>query len=307
MAARSEDHILRDIGGRRVGGIADLGAELKRRIDELGDLVLDTVERQQAFAEVFDAFRPPHFDLFPLPDECAIAVSGHTIRIAGVIVDTANRQVVGQLVRTIGLDEGIASHDFLSLQQPYRDNGLTPVLLWRSFGFYDAVGVFAALVHAALQTGRWYWGRLGFEFISPRFRNDVRRWGRAVNSALGEPLDVSTLSEARQWALAGSTPPVVETTLEEIARAMPRARWAHFRGQSFGSYLGVVADANRLRFDQRIPLGRAIMLSGPDWWGFFPLRDVARRRQLELYARSKLRQVAAAAAPRGAAAGTSRG
>jgi hypothetical protein len=294
MATRTEVDVLSDIAARRAVGIADLGAELKQRVDELGDLVLDTVDRQHAFSEVFEAFRPPPFALFPLPDDCAIAVSSHAIRVSGVIVDTANRQVVGHLTRTIGLDERMATHDLLSLQQPYRDNALAPVLIQQSFSFYDEIGVFAAIVHASLLTGRWYWARLGFEFF-PSYRKAVARWGRAVNVALGTPLDVSAFSEARQWALAGATPPVVETSFEEITRAMPRAKWAHFGGQSFGSYLGVVADANRLRFDQRISLGRAIMLSGPDWWGFFPLQDVARRRQLELYLHARLRKVAARA------------
>jgi hypothetical protein len=296
MAARTEAQILADIAARRAAGIADLGVELRQRIDDLGNLVLDTVDRQAAFAEVFDAFRPPNFDLFPEPDQCAIAAAEHAIRVSGVIVDTANRQVVGHLVRTISLDSGIAEHDLLALQQPYRDNALTPVLIWQSFDFYDRIGLFAALVHAALQTGRWYWARLGFEFAHPRFRSSVGRWGRAVNAALGNPVDVSSFTEARQWALAGATPPVADTTFEEIARAMPRARWAHFRGQSLGSYLGIVAEANRLRFDQPISLGRAIMLSGPDWWGFFPLQDAARRQQLELYMLSRLRRLATAAA-----------
>lgn len=297
MAARTEAQILSDIATRQAGGIADLGADLRQRIDDLGNLVLDTVDRQAAFAEVFDAFRPPNFDLYPQPDECAIAAAGHVVRVSGVIVDTANRQLVGHLVRTISLDTRVAEHDLLALQQPYRDNALTPILIWQSFNFYDRVGLFAALVHAALQTGRWYWARLGFEFALPRFRSSVVRWGRAVNAALGSPVDVSTFTEARQWALAGSTPPLAETTFEEIARAMPRARWAHFRGQSFGSYLGIVADANRVRFDQPIPLGRAIMLSGPDWLGFFPLQDAARRQQLELYMLSRLRRMAGQAAP----------
>lgn len=299
MAARTEAQILADIAARRAGGIADLGADLRQRIDDLGNLVLDTVDRQEAFADVFDAFRPRNFDLYPQPDDCSIDVAGHEIRVSGVLVDTANRQVVGHLVRTINLDGRIAEHDLLVLQQPYRDNALTPVLIWQSFNVYDRIGLVAVLVNAGLQTGRWYWARLGFEFVLPRFRNRIGRWGRAVSAALGSPVDVSAFTEARQWALVGSTPPVIETTFEEIARAMPRARWAHFHGQSFGSYLGIVADANRLRFDQPIPLGRAIMLSGPDWLGFFPLRDGARRQQLEQYMLSRLRRLAAPGPPRG--------
>jgi hypothetical protein len=108
MATRSEADILSDINSRR-DSVTDLGAELKQRIDELGDLVLDTVDRQQAFSEVFAAFRPSRFDLYPLPDDCAIARTDHAIRVSGVIVDTANGQVVGQLARTIGLDEGLAT------------------------------------------------------------------------------------------------------------------------------------------------------------------------------------------------------
>lgn len=306
MAARTEAQILSGIAVRRAAGIPDLGAELRQRLDDLGSLVLDTVDRQQAFAEVFDALRPPNFDLFPEPDACVISQIGHVIRVTGVIVDTANGQVVGHLVRTISLDARIAEHDLLALQQPYRDHALTPVLIWQSFNFYDQLGLFAVLVHAALHTGRWYWARLGFEFALPRFRMSVGRWGRAVNAALGSPVDVSQFSEAREWALVGSTPPdahtaadVVETTFEEIARAMPRARWAHFGGQSFGSYLGIVAEANRVRFDQPIPLGRAIMLSGPDWLGFFPLQDSARRQQLEQYMLSRLRRLAKPPAPPG--------
>lgn len=292
MAARTEAQILRDIAARRASGIADLGAELRQRIDDLGSLDLDTVDRQQAFAEVFDAFKPPNFDLYPRPDDCEISVSGHLIRISGVIVDTANQQLVGEIVRTIALDTRLAEHNLLRLQQPYRDNALTPVLIWQSFNFYDQIGLLFVLVHAGLQTGRWYWARLGFESAGPTFRSRIQRWGRAVNAALGSPVDVSSFAEARQWALAGATPPIVDTTFEEIARAMPRARWAHFAGQSFGSYLGIVADANRLRFDEPIPLGRAIMLSGPDWRGFFPLQDPARRQQLELYMLNRLRRLA---------------
>jgi hypothetical protein len=148
------------------------------------------------------------------------------------------------------------------------------------------------VVRAALETGRWYWGRLGFEFVSLAERTALARWGRAVVRALGAAVDVSTTYEARQWALLGSTPPQIGTSLQAIAEAMPRSRFQHFNGLRIRDYLQLIAQANRLRFDQQIDLGRAIMLSGPDWQGWFPLHDAARRKQLEYYRDTKLRQAA---------------
>lgn len=289
----TEQQILAGITARRDRGIPDLGAELRRRISELGDLRLDTPERQRAFSEVFVAFTPPQFDLYALPDECAISVTDNTIQIVGLLVDTARRQCVGQLWRTITLDLRFANHDLMKLQQPYRANALAPVLINQSFAFYDSIGIIAVFVHAALETGRWYWGRLGFEFFNPAEARAVRRWGSAVVRALGLSVDVAGMREARQWALLGSTPPEVETSFEAIAQAMQQAHYRHFQGVPIADYLRLVAEANRLRFDQQIPLGRAIMLSGPDWHGIFHLFDNARRHQLEVYMRTKLRQAAA--------------
>ena len=48
--------------------ITDLGAELRQRIDELGEARLNTQARQNAFAEVIEAITPPNFDVFPYPD-----------------------------------------------------------------------------------------------------------------------------------------------------------------------------------------------------------------------------------------------
>lgn len=297
MGAQAEDNILAAIAARRQAGIADLGADLRLRIADLGDLVLDTPARQAGFQEVFDAFTPAQFDFFAVPDECAIAIAGSTIRVSGILVDTENRQYVGPMTRTLVLDVHLASHDFMSLQQSYRNNALAPVLLNQAFSFYDLLGIVAVLVQAGLETGRWYWGRLGFEFAHASERAAAARWGRAVVRALGDPVDVSAIRDARDWALLGSTPPQIQTSFEAITQAMPRSRFQHLRGVPLGSYLRLVADQNRLRFDQDIDLGRAIMLSGPDWYGLFPLGDTARRSQLDIYMRTKLRQAAASGNP----------
>jgi hypothetical protein len=209
-----------------------------------------------------------------------------------VLVDTTRRQCVGELQRTITLDLRFANHDLIKLQQPYRANALAPVLVSQSFAFYDSIGVIAVFMHAALESGRWYWGRLGFEFFNPAHRRAVRRWGGAVVTALGLSVDLANVREARQWALLGAAPPEVHVSLEEIAQAMPRARYQHFNPMPIADYLRVVAERNGLRFDAKIPLGRAIMLSGPDWHGIFHLFDSARRRQLEVYMNTQLRKAA---------------
>jgi hypothetical protein len=294
VAARSEQQILAAIDARRAAGVADLGAELRQRIADLGDLRLDTPERQDAFREVFAAFTPAQFGFFAMPDECAIATASNTIQVSGVLVDTQNRQCVGPMRRTLVLDVHFATHDYMALQQFYRNHALAPVLLTQAFAFYDTIGILVVFVQAGLETGRWYWGRLGFEFFRPAERAAVRRWGRAIVSALGAPVDVGAISEARHWALLGSTPPQIRTSLEAIADAMPRSRFKHFGGAPIRRYLEVVAERNRLRLDQEIDLGRAIMLSGPDWYGFFPLYDGARRTQLNLYTNTRLRRAAAA-------------
>jgi hypothetical protein len=295
VSARTEQQILADIDVRRRAGIADLGAELKLRIRDLGDMALDTPARQEAFREVFDAFTPPRFDLFAMPDECAISTADNTIRISGVLVDAANRQCVGPVRRTLVLDFRFASHDYMSLQQFYRNNALAPVLLTQAFTFYDSVGILVVFAQAALETGRWYWARLGFEFFRASERAAVARWGRAVVAALGNPVDTGSLHEARQWALLGSTPPQAQTSFEAIANALPRSRYKHFARLPIRRYLELVAERNRIRFDQDIDLGRAIMLTGPDWYGYFPLYDRARRNQLNVYTNTRLRQLTARA------------
>jgi hypothetical protein len=43
------------------------------------------------------------------------------------------------------------------------------------------------------------------------------------------------------------------------------------------THLRNVADANHIGWDDPIPLGKLIMLSGPDWWGRFDLTDPVSR------------------------------
>lgn len=280
------------IAKRRAAGIPNLGAELRTRIDELGGIALDSPPLQSAFEEVLEGLTPPEFELFPMPDACGLTATGHEIAIRGALVDQANRQVVGEISRLLRLDARRAEHEFLRLQRPYRGTGMAALLLDRSFRLYTRCGIEEVGVHAALETGRWYWARLGFNFASPTDRALVAAWGTTALFALDKqplPLD----SPARRWALlgAGEDPPV-ELSLKALHTAMnefvagERANYERL-DSAFSPRLGsdwieadrfiACAERNGVDFDKPILLGKAIMLSGPDWHGVFDLADPGTR------------------------------
>lgn len=292
--------VLDDIAARR-GAIADMAGELRRRIDELGPLALDTQARQEAFKEVLEAITPPGFDLFALPDSCRIDPVDHAIVICGAVVDQARRQVVGTIVRELSLDAADVKHEFLELQRPYRGAGLATLLLKRSFDFYDTIGVRRVLVHAALETGRWYWARLGFDFASPGDRAFVAAWGIIALQALGEPV-LAPDAPARRWAQLGSGDPEATVSLRELHTSMnvlvsaaladPATRPQFEQlATAFSTRLRAgwlererfvaVAEQNGLAFDDRVSLGRAIMLTGTDWQGVFDLTSQGARDAFE--------------------------
>lgn len=275
-----------------------LADELRERIDRAGARSLDTPARQAEFREVLDGFTPTNFDLFPLPDECGVDPDGHRIRIKGALVDTGNAQVVGVLARQLILDAARANHEHLELQRPYRGLGLTPLLLEKSFELYERCEIVRIHVHAGLQTGRWYWARLGFDFESPADLAVVATWGTVALWSLGkEPLEAD--SPARRWALLGtaSDPPETVSPMElndaisqfvaaHMADPEQQGRYAdlanlyteHFDEDWLGpSRFERCAEQNGLAFDEPIPLGKAIMLTGPDWRGVFNLTSSSAR------------------------------
>jgi GNAT superfamily N-acetyltransferase len=283
---------------RRAAGIPNLGIELRTRIDELGGVALDSPPLQAAFEEVLEGLTPPEFDLFPVPDACGLNAADHEIAIRGTLIDQANRQVVGEIARLLRLDAGRAEHEFLRLQRPYRGTGMATLLLDRSFRLYTRCGIERVGVHAALETGRWYWARLGFDFESPIDRALVATWGTIALRALGEqPLPFD--SPARRWALfgAGEDPPrelslealhtamstFVDAQLADAAEHTAYERLASaFSSRLESGWLEIdrfieCAKSNSVDFAEPILLGKAIMLTGPDWHGGFDLTDPGTR------------------------------
>jgi GNAT superfamily N-acetyltransferase len=306
------DEIIHEIDRRREAGIADPAVELRRRVDELGDRPLDTRPLQDTMLEVFEAFTPAGFALYPIPDECRVLVTGgQQIMVAGTVVDATLRQTVGTIARHLDLDAGTVDHQFLRVQKPYRGGGLALLLLDRSFRFYERVGLQRVTVHAALETGRWYWARLGFEFEHPLERVLIASWGVTCLRALGEPL-IAPDAPARRWAQLGSGDPPREVTLEQLHDAVSTfvahvADPAHEDTyQQLGAVLSarlgadwldmarfeLLAAANGIEIDEPIALGRAIMLTGIDWHGVFDLAHKPAREAFNEELQSRLRKLA---------------
>ncbi|MEN3285577.1 MAG: hypothetical protein V7607_6717 [Solirubrobacteraceae bacterium] len=61
----------------------------------------------------------------------------------------------------------------------------------------------------------------------------------------------------------------LEARCDERAQAESAGRWHWLDEDRFRA----IAGANEVDYDDDLPLGKAIMLAGPDWWGVFDLGD----------------------------------
>lgn len=299
--AIDEAQALAGIAARRAAGAAFDGPELIQRIDDLGDMRLNAETRHDAFAELYSAFTPSGFRFVPFPNECAITVAGHRVSLKAVIVDDRIGQVVAEIVRDVLLDQKAVVHELLKVQDVYRGVALSYVLLNQAFPLYRQIGLERVLVHAAMETGRWHWARLGFDFLTPDDRKIIMAWALAALGGLGKG-GVDPNAPARRVAQLGSGSPSETASMDEVRvavetqitawRADPAltanvdallAEWnQRSRAETGGQFdmldadrVRVIAARNRLEATDQIALGKAIMLTGPDWWGAFDLHDQA--------------------------------
>jgi len=302
-----EVQALRGIAARRRGGALFDGAELARRIEELGDMRLSKASRHDAFAELYGAYTPPGFRLMPFPDDSAIHVSDHRVFVRAVIADDVERQVVGEIERDLILDHAVVRHELLKLQDAYRGSGVSLVLLGRALPIYRQLGLRAVVLHAALETGRWHWARLGFDFATPSERAIALGWGALALAGLGrEPIDPD--APARRLAQLGTGSPPERVSMVDVWGAVQAelARWradperrraadelvrewdrralaeSANRFTTFDPHrLALLAARNGLDVSDQIALGKAIMLAGPDREGVFDLADRASQDAFE--------------------------
>jgi GNAT superfamily N-acetyltransferase len=302
-----EREALRGIAERRRSGAPFDGAELARRIDELGDMPLSTASRHDAFAELYAAYTPSGFRLMPFPDDSAVYVGDHRVFVRAVIADDAERQLVGEIERDLILDRGVVRHELLKVQDAYRGRGVSLVLLGQALPIYRQLGLRAVALHAALETGRWHWARLGFDFATPIERAIALGWGALALAGLGrEPIDPD--APARRLAQLGTGSPQDEASMVDVWGGV-QAELARWRGDPdrrraadelaqewdrralaesanrFTTFdperIALLAARNGLDVSDRIALGKAIMLAGPDWEGVFDLADQASQNAFE--------------------------
>jgi hypothetical protein len=297
----SERQALMRIADRRRSGAPFDGSELVRRIDELGDMQLSTASRHDAFAELYAAYTPSGFRLMPFPDDSALYGSEHRVVVRAVIADDVQCQVVGEIERDLILDHDVVRHELLKLQDAYRGSGVSLVLLSQALPIYRRLGLRAIVVHAALETGRWHWARLGFDFATPSERATAIGWGVLALAGLGRA-PISPDAPARRLAQLGTGSPPEAASMAEVRGAVEAelARWRadparrmaadelarewdrRARAESADRFAALdsartalLASRNGLDASEEIVLGKAIMLAGPDWEGVFDLADQA--------------------------------
>lgn len=300
-ATLPEPDALAAIAARRQASTPFDHTEIMRRVEELGDMQLDSAARHGAFAELYAAYAPLGFRFVPFPDHCTIASADHKIALRAVIIDDAVGQVVAEITRSIDLDNRVAGHDWLRIQNAYRGDKISYVLLKEAFPLYRQIGLSHVAIHAALETGRWHWARLGFDFLDDDERLIVLGWGTAALLGMGK-VPIAPAAPARRLAQLGTGSPPETASMAEVRDAAARqiAAWAadpntkavahHLQSQwdsrsrveSNGAYgifddarLHALAASNGHSPTDQMDLGKAIMLTGPDWYGTFDLNDAA--------------------------------
>lgn len=238
---------------------------------------LDLAAEAKHFPELCVGFSCPGLQMGLVGGDEGSAISledGGSILLTGYLHDPARKSLVAKFKRRLLLEQELAIHEFLEVVPQWRGGGVAMRFLRSSFNLYDELGIKEAHLQAGMATGRWLWARAGFEFTLPSDCERVKRWAEEACAALGiHELNVDSYSSAAQFVRMGGNR---MTSMQEMAAAMPERR------QLFEAR----AEANSLLMDQRIELGRAVMLAGPDWNGRL-LLDGPSRLAFEIYVDSK--------------------
>lgn len=259
-------------------GSGSFREQLLTRIETMTNgQTVDLAKHLDDFPEVRDAFSIPNASLELIPGKCEASLEdGGSIELVGFLhVDAARKNhLVAQFHREIRLYQDCAEHKWLRVEPAFRGYGISSALLLRSFSFYKALGLSAVELDAGMETGRWHWARVGFEFMWPKDREKVKAWALEVTDRLGiHRPGIKEFASATQFArMEGAR----RVSLAEIADAFPELR----------GRLPAIAAQNCLTMDERIALGRAVMLTGPGWEGRLDLHGPS-YAQFKSYADAK--------------------
>jgi hypothetical protein len=273
-------------------------AGLRRQIDRVGDTLLDEVWKRDAFAELTAALVPTGFR-WALSVNSSVSRGDREVRLEGVLLDVPGDTRAAQICRTFDAAGLVVVHEYLRIEDAFRGGGLSHRMLRQGFDVYRQLDMRLVVVHAALETGRWHWARMGFQCATDEEQALVETWARLSLAALRAP-DLPDRFDLRALAVLGTEEsgqsaslrqvreavlrlvaalgdvPAIQAMLDEYERRtlkLEKDRW----GWDSEERLKAVAAGNGVAFDEEIPLGKAIMLAGPDWFGVFDLRSSASR------------------------------
>jgi GNAT superfamily N-acetyltransferase len=261
---------------RRQGPTADLGRDYLARIDQLGDLQLDSRARRAAFPEFVGAFTLAPLRLVMAPERCSCTPDNHAVQMAGRLhwwdrlVATWHRELV--------LDRGLVVHHLLAVERPYRAAGVGPALLTQGLELYDRLGMQMIVLRAGLESGKWHWARCGFDFVPGGGGEDMVDFYETAVSLLGLPIDTSGFRTASEYALAS---PEVTITMSRMASLL---------GSRATPLVREIAHNNDIDYRAPVAAAKALMLCGPPWDGFLRLRG-PQRAAFDAYLQSRLKAV----------------
>jgi hypothetical protein len=300
-----EQALITEIRARRAAGITDLEAEIRRRIKDFGSIMIDTDLRREAFSELTAPFEVPPYRLFIGSDSLVDPVAEAVVLRMALFERTPTGQLhyVATIERTFELARGQVHHERLDIVDAYRGRAIAPRIMLASFDRYDQLGIKTVTVHAGLATGRFYWsGKVGFDFLRDADQRHVERWATFVLGALNLPVDLDGISRPQQWALIGtSSDPPPSARFSDLASKVSTLSTTLLDPNSTGvvgsveagdveaslgmvdlpAHLRKVAEDNNIDWEAELPLGKLIMLTGPDWWGLFDLTDPVSRKAYE--------------------------
>lgn len=254
-----------------------LREQLVERIEIIGERIELDESNRDLFREVWEGLSIPRIHLKPVEGECWTApIDGGTV-VAKALIQLEG-QPIGIIQRRLVLGRRIALHELLFLGPSVRGQGLSIAFLLASFTLYDELGLREVQLQAAMETGRWYWARVGFEFIRDEDARLVRDWAAEVLEATEiRGLRIDRYTAAGQFARMGGRR---KLSLARIAEAMP----------SKGGMVEKIAAANNLPLTRRIELGRAVMITGPAWFGRLDLNG-PERAAFNAYAAAKMARI----------------
>lgn len=254
--------------------------ELIARLRAAGDGPLEA----DAFEDVIQRLLLPggNTRLDPVTARCFSDSSGVCLEVQGTI-RAANGVELGEMHRIIHVEGRFASHEFLRIEENYKNYCLAPVMLLGSLGLYEELELEYIILQAGLETGRRYWASCGFDFVDDGVRQAVVAWCRILSAELGHPNVTDGLDRAYSLVAAGSPEgddsAGIEVSLVELGAAIGR-REHEIAAVGFdlenakleGWDPADIARRNRLAPDEQIPLGKALFLLLPcDWNGYLPI------------------------------------